>query len=248
MSVDPRPLLIIVAGRPVDSLRRHGGFAHWIRVAAGLRLGQVEVVDVASGQPLPAHDGFSGVIISGSAAMVTERLEWSERCAGWLRAAAQAEVPMLGICYGHQLLAHALGGDVGDNPAGRRMGTCEVELLQAAAEDPLFAGLPSRFPAHMTHVQVALRLPPEAVALARTGHDPQHAFRWGRATWGVQFHPEFSATHMRGYIRARAHVLRREGADPQALLEAVRAAPVSRDVLRRFAQLARTTLAPSHTD
>ncbi|MGY0633302.1 glutamine amidotransferase [Luteimonas sp. A478] len=248
MSVAPLPLLIIAAGRPVESLRRQGDFAHWIRVAAGLQAGEVAVVDVESGESLPPHDRFSGVIISGSAAMVTERLEWSERCAGWLRAAAEADVPMLGICYGHQLLAHALGGEVGDNPEGRRMGTFEVELLEAAAEDPLFSGLPSRFPAHMTHVQVARRLPEGAVLLAQTGHDPLHAFRWGKAVWGVQFHPEFSVTHMRGYIRARAHVLRSGGADPEALLKAVRAAPVARGVLRRFAQLARTTLAPSHTD
>lgn len=245
MSVDPRPLLIIAAGRPVPSLRRQGDFGHWIRVAAGLHRSEVEVVDVESGEPLPPHDGFSGVIISGSAAMVTERLEWSEHCAGWLREAAEAGVPVLGICYGHQLLAHALGGEVADNPEGRRMGTFEVELLEAAADDPLFAGLPARFPAHMTHVQVASRLPEGAVLLARTGHDPLHAFRWGAATWGVQFHPEFSATHMRGYLRARAQALRSEGADPEALLQAVRAAPVARGVLRRFAQLARTTLAHS---
>ena len=244
-SVSPRPLLIIAAGRPVESLRRHGGFAHWIRVAAGLQAGQVQVVDVESGEPLPAHDGFAGVIISGSAAMVTERLAWSEHCAAWLREAAGAGVPALGICYGHQLLAHALGGEVADNPEGRRMGTYEVELLEAAAKDPLFSGLPARFAAQVTHVQVVRRLPQGAVALARTGHDPLHAFRWGRSVWGVQFHPEFSATHMRGYLRARAQALRSEGADPEALLQAVRAAPVARGVLRRFAQLARTTLAHS---
>jgi GMP synthase (glutamine-hydrolysing) len=248
MPVVSRPLLIIAAGRPVESLRRHGGFAHWIRVAAGLEVRQVEVVDVEAGGQLPAHDRYAGVIISGSAAMVTERQEWSERCSAWLREAAEAGVPMFGICYGHQLLVHALGGEVADNPEGRRMGTFEVELLEPAAEDPLFSGLPARFPAHMTHVQVARRLPEGAVALARAAHDPLHAFRWGRAAWGVQFHPEFSTTCMRGYIRARAHVLRRDGADPGALLGAVRAAPVAREVLRRFAQLARNTLAPSHTD
>ena len=133
-SVSPRPLLIIAAGRPVESLRRHGGFAHWIRVAAGLQAGQVQVVDVESGEPLPAHDGFAGVIISGSAAMVTERLAWSEHCAAWLREAAGAGVPALGICYGHQLLAHALGGEVADNPEGRRMGTYAVELLEACQQ------------------------------------------------------------------------------------------------------------------
>lgn len=243
----PRPILIIAAGSPVESLRRHGGFDHWIRVAAGLQRDQTVSINVEDGDPLPAPDGFAGAIVSGSAAMVTDLLEWSERSAAWLRDAAHAGFPLLGICYGHQLLTHALGGEVADNPEGRYMGTYEVELHAAAAEDPLFAGLPQRFPAQVTHVQVARRLPDEAVALAQSGHDPFHAFRWRERTWGVQFHPEFSVAHMRGYIRARAEVLRSGGADPQALLRAVRPAPAARRVLRRFARLART-LAASHSD
>lgn len=243
MDTRAQPLLIINAGRPVEELRRHGGFDHWIRVAAGLKRAEVEVADVESGDPPPPHGGFSGAIISGSAAMVTERLDWSERTAAWMRDAAHAGFPLLGICYGHQLLAHALGGEAGDNPEGRCMGTIEVELHAAAAQDPLFAGLPQRFAAHATHMQIARRLPDEAVALAQASHDPFHAFRWRGRAWGVQFHPEFSAAHMRGYLRARADALRDEGQDPDALLRAVRPAPVARRVLRRFARLART-LAP----
>lgn len=238
-SVSPRPLLIIAAGRPVESLRRHGGFAHWIRVAAGLQAGQVQVVDVESGEPLPAHDGFAGVIISGSAAMVTERLAWSEHCAAWLREAAGAGVPTLGICYGHQLLAHALGGDVADNPRGIEMGTVDLDLREGAAEDPLFTGLPGRILAQATHVQSVLRPPGGAVVLAASGMDDCHAFRWGDAAWGVQFHPEFSAGHMRGYVAGRADRLAAAGQDAAAIHAAVRAAPDARRVLRRFARRAR---------
>src|SRR5690606_40095948 len=106
------PFLIIETGRPVAPMRRHGSFAHWIRVAAGLERDAAVVVDVEGGDALPGRDGFAGVLVTGSAAMVTERLDWSERAAGWLREAAHAGLPLLGICYGHQLLAHALGGEV----------------------------------------------------------------------------------------------------------------------------------------
>ena len=248
MHASSRPLLIIAAGRPVKELRRHGGFDRWIRVAAGLRRDEVEVADVESGDPLPPHGRFCGAIISGSAAMVTDRLDWSERTAAWLNEAAHAGFPLMGICYGHQLLAHALGGEAGDNPDGRCMGTIEVELHAAASQDRLFAGLPKRFAAHATHVQIAQRLPDEAVALAQATHDPFHAFRWREYTWGVQFHPEFSAGHMRGYIKARADALRAEGQDSDALLRAVRPAPVARRVLRRFARLARTLTTSPGTD
>ena len=233
------PFLIIETGQPVVPMRRHGSFAHWIRVAAGLERDEAVVVDVARGDALPARAGFAGAIVTGSAAMVTERLDWSERSAGWLREAAHAGLPLLGICYGHQLIAHALGGEVGDNPRGREMGTVCIELADAAREDPLFAGLPARFPAQATHLQSVLQPPAGATVLARNDHDECHAFRWGERAWGVQFHPEFSAGHMRGYIHARAEALASEGRNSRRMAAAVRAAPHARAVLRRFVRHAR---------
>lgn len=237
-TMTPR-FLILQTGQPVPSQRRHGGFAHWIRVAAGLRSHEAEVVDVEAGEPLPSHRDYAGVLVSGSPAMVTERLDWSERSAGWLHDAAHAGLPILGICYGHQLLAHALGGEAGDNPRGREMGTVEVRLEDAAGMDPLFAGLPSTFRAQVTHRQSALRMPEGSVLLATSDLDACQAFRWGRATWGLQFHPEFSAGRMHGYVRSRADALCAEGHDPDAMSRNIGAAPVARKVLRRFIQHAR---------
>lgn len=232
----PPRFLILQTGQPVASQRRHGGFAHWIRVAAGLGHGQAEVVDVEAGEALPTHRDYAGVLVSGSPAMVTERRDWSERSAEWLRDAAHAGMPILGICYGHQLLAHALGGEAGDNPRGREMGTVDVRLETAANEDPLFAGLPPTFRAQVTHRQSALRMPEGGVLLATSDLDACQAFRWGRATWGLQFHPEFSAARMHGYVHARADTLRAEGHDPDAMSRNIGAAPVARKVLRRFIQ------------
>lgn len=237
--ISSAPLLILQTGTPVASMRRHGSFAHWIRVAAGLAADDAAVVDVARGTPLPPRDGYAGVIVTGSAAMVTERHDWSERSAAWLADAAQAGMPLLGICYGHQLIAHALGGEVGDNPHGREMGTVMVELLPEAAADPLLAGLPGHFAAQTTHLQSVLRPPPGAQVLARSARDACQAYRWGTCVWGLQFHPEFSTLHMRGYIRARRAALAQEGCDARGLEAEVRATPVARRVLRRFVQQAR---------
>ena len=233
------PFLIIETGQPVAPMRRHGSFGHWIRVAAGLHARQVRHVRVLEGEPLPDAADYAGVLVTGSGAMVTERLDWSERSAGWLRDAAHAGLPLLGICYGHQLLAHALGGEVGYHPAGREMGTVELDLQPPAAEDPLFAGLPERFPAQATHLQSVLRPPEGATVLARSMHDACHAFRWGENTWGLQFHPEFSATHMRGYVNAREEALRGEGRCPKQLSRTISATPQARRVLRRFVRHAR---------
>jgi len=234
-----KPFLMIETGRPLPSLRRHGSFGHWIRVAAGLGGRQVQHCHVHEGDPLPDVRAYAGVLITGSGAMVTERHHWSERCAGWLRDAAEAGHPLFGICYGHQLIAHALGGEVGYNPRGREMGTVSVATLPGAAGDPLFDGLGGDFAAHATHLQTVVAPPPRATVLARSGLDDCQAFRWGDAAWGVQFHPEFSAGIMRGYIKARSEALASEGSCHRTLIGEVRPAPLARRVLRRFIHVAR---------
>ncbi|HSM12280.1 MAG TPA: glutamine amidotransferase [Lysobacter sp.] len=234
-----QPFLILETGQPVASMRRHRGFPHWIRVAAGLHPDDAIAVNVQAGEALPSREGFAGTIISGSGAMVTDRADWSERTAAWLHDAAHAGMPLFGICYGHQLLAHALGGEVGDHPQGREMGTVDIQLHPHASDDPLFGPLPSSFAVQATHLQTVLRMPEGASVLARSVHDACHAFRWGDRAWGVQFHPEFSTTHMRGYVRARHVALQREGHCPKTVLGAVTATPEARRVLRRFVHHAR---------
>lgn len=233
-----KPFLILETGTPIPSLRRHGSFGHWIRVAAGLHGRQVRQVWVMDGEPLPEARDYAGVLVTGSGAMVTERADWSERCGDWLRAAAEANQALFGICYGHQLIAHALGGKVDYNPRGREMGTVSVRLREPAARDPLFAGLPTRIAAQATHLQSVLAPPPQAQVLADSERDDCHAFRWGEAVWGVQFHPEFSTGMMRGYIQARSGALAQEGTCHRGLLQAVKPAPLARRVLRRFIHLA----------
>ncbi|MFY2762655.1 glutamine amidotransferase [Arenimonas sp. MALMAid1274] len=233
-----KPFLILETGTPIPRLRRHGSFGHWIRVAAGLHGRQVRHCRVLDGEALPEPGEHAGVLVTGSGAMVTERLDWSERSAQWLRRAADAGTPLFGICYGHQLLAHALGGQVDYNPRGREMGTVPVELDAAAGHDALFSGLGTRFDAHTTHLQTVTAPPPGATVLARSERDDCQAFRWGDSVWGVQFHPEFSTGMMRGYIQARSEALANEGTCHQGLLRAVKPAPLARRVLRRFIHVA----------
>ena len=119
-----RPLLLIQTGEAPDALHsRFGGFADWFREAMRIQPAQMQVVRVDEGAPLPAPHAIAGAVITGSAAMVTERADWSEHTAEWIRDAMTAQTPLFGVCYGHQLMAHALGGKVGWLPEGGEIGT-----------------------------------------------------------------------------------------------------------------------------
>ena len=238
--VDRRRVLILKMGSTLPSLRsRKGDFEDWITSGLGLTREQVAVVDVSRGDPLPSLDAYSGILITGSHSMVTDRLEWSERTAAWLTQAVNAGRPVLGICYGHQLLAHALGGEVGDNPEGQELGTVDVELEETAWDDRLLSGLPARIRVHVGHTQSVLRLPPGAVRLASNRWDPNQAVRFSRTAWGVQFHPEFNAEIVREYIEHYRDVLSAEGQDPDRLMNTVTEERIGHTLLRRFAELMR---------
>lgn len=233
-----KPILIIRTGRAPDAIRaRHGDFPHWFRLVAGLRRERVQLVDVAASETLPPPQAVAGAIITGSAAMVTERLPWSERTAGWIRDAMDAGLPLFGVCYGHQLMAHALGGRVDYLPGGREIGTQPIELSPRQEGDPLTRGIRDGFRAHTTHEQSVLDPPPGATILARSARDPHQLLRYGPNAVSVQFHPEFNAEVMRAYIRRKHAELRREGADPDRIFNAVAATPMARRLLRQFAHL-----------
>ena len=232
-------VLVLKTGTTLDALRaRRGDYEDWILAGLGVAAEAAHVASVHLGEPLPAPNGPAAVVVTGSSAMVSERLSWSERAALWLRDAAHAGTPILGICFGHQLLGQALAGRVGPNPRGREMGTVQVELRAEARDDPLLGGLPSPLTVQATHVESVLELPPGARALAGNAADPYHAFAWGDAAWGVQFHPEFDADVMRAYLEARRQILRGEGIDPEPLESGVSDSPHGHELLRRFAQLA----------
>lgn len=230
-----KPVLIIRTGRAPDAIRaRHGDFPHWFRLAAQLPARQLQVVDVEAGEALPEPTVVAGALITGSAAMVTERAAWSERTAGWIRDAMDIELPLLGVCYGHQLMAHALGGCVDYLPGGREIGTHTIEKLETAAGDPFASSLPAVFRAHTTHEQSVLEAPAGTVVLARSARDPHHLLRYGPKALSTQFHPEFSADVMRAYIRRKHADMQREGSDPQRSFREVAATPVARGLLQQF--------------
>jgi GMP synthase (glutamine-hydrolysing) len=232
------PVAIVKTGVTVPSVAaRRGDFEDWIAVGMGLEPVRTRVVRVFEGEALPDPRSLAGAVVTGSSAMVTDREPWSEATAEWLGDAVAAGTPVLAICYGHQLLAHALGGRVAKNPRGREIGTVEVALTAAARGDDLLGQFPGALLVQSSHLESVLELPAAATRLATTNLDPNHAFRVGRSAWGVQFHPEFDADIVRGYIAARRDALREEGIDADEVSRGAVDGPDGTAVLRRFARI-----------
>jgi len=130
-------------------------------------------------------EGFDGVVVTGSRSSVYWDEQWIEPTAAWVREAVDAGLPCLGVCWGHQLLAHALGGEVA------AMGEYEIGYreIEHGGDSRLFEGVDERFTAFTTHSDHVVELPPGAALLAENDYGV-HAFRVGDSV-GVQFHPEY---------------------------------------------------------
>jgi GMP synthase-like glutamine amidotransferase len=151
-----------------------------------------DVVGLEAGEPIPALSGYDALLVMGGAMDV-----WQEAEHPWLRAEKRAiraavlehGMAYLGICLGHQLLADALGGEVG--PAARpEIGVFEVALNRVGQRHPLFRGLPERSRFVQWHAAEVVRPPAGATVLAGSRHCAVQALAVGARAFGLQFHAE----------------------------------------------------------
>ena len=226
-------IAILITGEPVPLIQStRGGFGEIF--AALLKeswAGEVNAYDIRDGCFPPMDSSLQGVIITGSAANVPDQEPWMIVAQEWLRVLVPRGVPTFGVCFGHQLLAQALGGEVRLNPKGREISTVEVER---STDDPIFDGVRKSFAANSCHVDTVAVLPEAARALASSESDDHQCIRFTPSCYGVQFHPEFDEEIMRGYVHGRAELIINEGGDPEALSERASETPMSQRVLHNF--------------
>lgn len=193
-------------------VRERGIDVHEVGVDAGERLPGLESIEaiVSLGGPMGADDDHPG--------LAAERRLLAE--------ATRADVPVLGVCLGAQLLAHALGGGIFANPAGREIGASEVELTAEGRADSLFVGLPDPLPVMQWHGD-AFELPEGAVLLATAPACENQAFRVDRRAYGVLFHPEVLAAEAQDWLGRDEYRAYAAGAgrDPDEVLAGARALP-----------------------
>lgn len=205
---------------------------------ADLRGGHLELtnIEAVSREELPELGSSDAVIITGSPAFLREEQPWMQRLCAKTRELVEANIPTLGVCFGHQILGEALGGYVEKNPRGREIGTVEFRVER---DDPLFPTEDgsNRGWVQMSHLDSVTRLPPGAEVLGSTALEPYAAVRFSEWAWGVQFHPEMDAEIVRHYLAARAAALLVEGLDAPALVAATRESSYGSRLLEQFIRL-----------
>jgi GMP synthase (glutamine-hydrolysing) len=223
-------VLILQAGNTEPAVAaKLGDYPEWFRQVLAPHA-ELTVAKTMEGE-LPATDDYDGVLMTGSPQSVTDGKPWMEIAAAYLLQASETK-PVLGVCFGHQLLGKALGGKVEKNPLGREVGTTEVRLTAAALADPLFADLPERILVQQTHEDHVTAIPPGATLYADNAHCPVQAFGYGDRIRCVQFHPEMQAIHSTSLAEARRSRL--DAIIPggaEAVLRSIRPSPQSTAIL-----------------
>ncbi len=212
MKASPAPILLVMTGHVLEPIKeKFGDFDTHFANHIPTELIVYAICDMWPSTPLPDPSQFSGIIFSGSPAMLDEQQPWMLAAMDFVRQALRLQIPLLGICFGHQLLGAACGAKVGPNPNGRAFGTRTV--TQHTSDDPLLRHLPSQFAAQVSHRDVILEQSPLFTVVGTAPHDPFHMIRVGSSAWGVQFHPEWDMVISQNYLDVRRPLLSQELGD-----------------------------------
>ncbi len=147
---------------------------------------------------LPSSPGADKILITGSEFHVYDRQDWVEQTEDFVMNALEAGIPVLGVCYGHQLLADTIGGTVGNVDApdqdpliDREMGFNTITLTDTGAASTLFDGFPQQFRSFTSHADRVTALPDNAVTLATNAYGNHGFTSTEYPAYGIQFHPEY---------------------------------------------------------
>jgi GMP synthase (glutamine-hydrolysing) len=187
---------------------------------------QLDVRRPDRGNELPRDlDGVHGLVVLGGsmAAWEDERAPWLPHTRALMVEAVRTGVPLLGICLGAQLLAHATGGRIEPGAAGIEAGLSVITPTDEADSDPLMSALPVEgYVGTQGHHDAITELPPDAVLLG-TGELYRHqAFRLGPVAWAVQYHPEVTADDFAGWMREDGDAVAAAGLDPDEVAGSVK--------------------------
>lgn len=173
------------------------------RQQRGWALDIFKVIDGDYPQDVEQYDAF---LITGSQYDAFSDEPWVRRLREYAQKLFQAGKPMVGVCFGHQLLAHALGGEAGRADAGWGLGVMRYPVLAK----PSFVDDTAPVALIISHRDQVNRLPPEAERLLSNDFCPNAAFYIPNRVLAIQGHPEFSVEYARALLQYRKNALSAE--------------------------------------
>lgn len=205
---------ILEAGRPPEFLAQTWpGYPDMFEALLGradesLTFDSVAVVD---GAPLPDLAATEAVLITGSPAGVYDGEPWMDAARSFVRDAAARKIPMIGVCFGHQLIADALGGDVRKSEKGWGVGRHSYDIVERR---PWMVDAEATFALSVSHQDQVIAPPEGAVTLARSAHTDHALLVYESAPiMSMQGHPEFADAYSIALYNARRGSLGDELAD-----------------------------------
>lgn len=162
-------------------------------------------VDGMSPEPLPDPATLEGIVITGSPAGVYDDLPWIEPLRAFIRRAYAIGTPMLGICFGHQVMADALGGDVRKSEKGWGLGRHDYHVV---GRPSFMADAPDRMAIACSHQDQVIVAPPQAEVILASPFTPNAGLLYasGKAL-SFQPHPEFSEEFAQALTEMRRGVI-----------------------------------------
>lgn len=165
---------------------------------------ELESFDVRNGEFPASVDICDGYLTTGSRFSVYDEEGWIRELKRFVRRLSDADKPFVGVCFGHQVLAEALGGKVGKAPQGWGIGVHGLTIVRA---EGWMAPAQENCGIQYSHRDQVLRLPENAVVLAESDHCPVAMFRIGERMLGIQGHPEFPAAYTEALVRSRTDLI-----------------------------------------
>ena len=182
-----------------DRFDRYPEMFRTMFAAAGATDFVLTTVAVVDGE-LPSHiDDFDGYLVTGSASGVYDDLDWIEPLMDFIRKAHAADKPLVGICFGHQVIAHALGGRTEKWPDGWGIGVFDVSL----GDRPSW--MPEADSTRLIHIHQdqVVKLPADATLIGSTSFCDNAMFYIGDNVFCMQGHPEFTPDYTAALMDAR---------------------------------------------
>ena len=197
---------IVACGPGLDSINaKHGRSCDWLESIIESDSLDISIIEAYKGEkPLLSDDAVW--FIMGSRYSAYSDLDWIKSLEKQLQIGIQNKIPMLGICFGHQVLCQALGAKVVKNRNGWEIGSAKMGLTEKGLESSLFDGFEDSFCAYESHQDVVVDLPSNIDILAYNNYGIQ-SFSFSDHIYGVQFHPEFNFEVMKAYYDIRVNSL-----------------------------------------